>query len=176
MHNSEKIRNPNKRYENNCKVKNWKQSMNKSYITQRKGTHFKRKETSQNFFTYFLVARNKLKSNIFYFLVIETQQKMACFRQLRTSQKKLLYKFCHQSILLVRVCKIILATFFILQTFLRPWTVVINILCHLKAGLGIRSLDFRANHLIFWAKEQIISESLTSPFFKERQERIALLL
>ena len=130
--------------------------MNKSYITQRKGTHFKRKETSQNFFTYFLVARNKLKSNIFYFLVIETQQKMACFRQLRTSQKKLLYKFCHQSILLVRVCKIILATFFIFANIFATMNCRHQHIVSSKSrvgnslfGFSSKSLDFlseRANH------------------------------
>ena len=157
--------------------------MNKRYETQRKGTHLKRKETLQKKFTYFLVLRNKLKSNFLYFYIIETQQKMACFGQFRTSQKKKLsYKFCHQKRFNTsqsysyEFAKSFWPHFSFLQTFLRPWTVVINILCHLKAGLGIRSLDFRANHLIFWAKEQIISESLTSPFFKERQERIPLLL
>ena len=157
--------------------------MNKRYETQRKGTHLKRKETLQKICTYFLVSRNKLKSNFFYiFISSKLNKKRPVSDSFELRKKKLSYKFCHQKRFNTsqsysyEFAKSFWPHFSFLQTFLRPWTVVINILCHLKAGLGIRSLDFRANHLIFWAKEQIISESLTSPFFKERQERIALLL
>ena len=136
--------------------------MNKRYETQRKGTHLKRKETLQNFFTYFLVSRNKLKSNFLYFYIIETQQKKACFGQFRTSQKKIIIQilpsetFQYESILLVRVCKIILATFFIFANIFATMNCRHQHIVSSKSrvgnslfGFSSKSLDFlseRANH------------------------------
>ena len=117
----------------------------------------------QKKFTYFLVLRNKLKSNFLYFYIIETQQKMACFGQFRTSQKKKIIiqilpseTFQYESILLVRVCKIILATFFIFANIFATMNCRHQHIVSSKSrvgnslfGFSSKSLDFlseRANH------------------------------
>ena len=117
----------------------------------------------QKKFTYFLVLRNKLKSNFLYFYIIETQQKMACFGQFRTSQKKKIIiqilpseRFQYESILLVQVFKIILATFFIFANIFATMNCRHQHIVSSKSrvgnslfGFSSKSLDFlseRANH------------------------------
>ena len=117
----------------------------------------------QKKFTYFLVLRNKLKSNFLYFYIIETQQKMACFGQFRTSQQKKIIiqilpseRFQYESILLVQVFKIILATFFIFANIFATMNCRHQHIVSSKSrvgnslfGFSSKSLDFlseRANH------------------------------
>ena len=117
----------------------------------------------QKICTYFLVSRNKLKSNFFYiFISSKLNKKRPVSDSFELRKKKIIIQilpsetFQYESILLVQVCKIILATFLIFANIFATMNCRHQHIVSSKSrvgnslfGFSSKSLDFlseRANH------------------------------